>query len=591
MVTVPAQRFNFVEDKVTGTYHPSHYPGEKSDSWNIPDDIKTVFNQLNSIVETKYTREYLKICAFYNKLFPSLKMSAWTRTSYNVPSFTALDQERTDTGTGIALNYLKQVIDQVVARLGTIDFEAKLLADVPTLEYIVYKDEVERILRKHIRDENLNAKTVEVFHNAAVLGYSHMLIDPFTKSFMKVNDYEAGLFEGQLNRGQIRQFLFRDYAFPVTELVPYIANCTEEMRKSVIEEYGSRQTVDFKMYFDCPSHKCWVMIGGKAIDPIEYPFDEVQMETFVWDTGFSKVTTTSLFDLLYPVQRELNRLMNKVQQMLRMYKGAVPVFPADVELAMKSISNGSGECLYVNSTVPVDKLMTVINPTPLDPALSGEVQARKTEMQELAGIQSISFDMENMRSAAAVVALDQTRDTVFQAQMAGMARFIKGLFRRWVNYNAVMGHDNKLISWGDVKALLDASFIDLKPVHLNDPLGNAANSPDQTPTDYQAVLTNKCVIEILKGRMTFDQCTYMVDFAKLVPLLAVTLVRLQAFEIPIPSNAEEFLITCFVKSVQEGVVKLVEEEGGEEGEEGGEEGEEGGAEEEGGGEEEEGGEA
>jgi hypothetical protein len=552
----PAQRFNFVKDEITGSYHPSLYPGQKAEQWEVPDDIKTVFNTLNSIIETKYTREYLKICAFYNKLFPSLKMTAWTRTSYNVPAFTALDQERTDTGTGMSANYLKQTIDQVVARLGTIEFEAQLLADQPTLEFIVYKDEVERILRRIIRNEDLNAKATEVFHDASVVGYSHMLIDPFTHSFVKVNDFEAGFFEGQFNRGHIRQFLYRDYAFPTTELVPYLQHCAKELQDAVAEEYGSRQTVDFKMYFDCPSRKVWVIINGKTLTPKEYPFDEVQMATFCWDIGFSKVTSTSLFDLLYPCQRELNKIMAKLQQMLRLYKGAVPVFPSDVDLAMKAITNGTGEALYVNSTVPVDKLITIINPTPLDPALGAEIQARKTEMQELAGIQAISFDMENMRSAAAVIALDQTRDTVFQAQMAGMARFIKKMFRVWVNYNNGMAFHNPVVDWSDMAKLLDTATIDLKPVHLNDPLGNKANTPEQPPPDYEAMLTSKLVIQILKGNFNFDEVTYMVDLSKLLPLLAVTMIRLQAVGVAIPDSAEQFLIAAFVQGIQEGAIEL-----------------------------------
>jgi hypothetical protein len=563
----PAKRFNFVDDPITGTVHPAAYPGSKSDTWEIPADIKTAFNQLNSIIETKYSREYLKICAFYNKLFPSLKMSAWTRTSYNVPPFTALDQERTDTGTGISANYLKQTIDQVVARLGTIDFDAQILAEQPTLEYIIYKDEVERLLRKVIRDDDMSAKATEVFHDAAIVGYSHMIIDPFTHGFTKVNDYEAGFFEGQFNRGTIRQFLYRDYAFPSTELVPYLQHCDEATRNKIIDEFGDRQTVDFKMYFDCPSRKVWIIINGTPITPKDYPFDEVQMASFCWDIGFSKVTSTSLFDLLYPCQRELNKMMAKLQQMLRLYKGAIPVFPSDVELAMKAITNGSGEALYVNSTVPVDKMITVINPTPLDPALGAEIQARKTEMQELAGVQAISFDMENMRSAAAVIALDQTRDTVFQAQMAGLARFIKKMFKVWVHYNAGMEFNNPGVSWSDIDVLLENSVIELKPVHLNDPLGNKANTPDQPKPDYEAILVNKLVLKILKGEFTFDDCTYMVDQTKLLPLLAITMVRLQAIGVAIPESAERFLIAAFVQGIQEGGIELnppVEEEGGEE---------------------------
>ena len=138
------------------------------------------------------------------------------------------------------------------------------------------------------------------------------------------------------------------------------------------------------------------------------------MSTMSWDTGVKAAIGTSEFDLLYPIQREINRFAAKQQQMIRMYKGPTPVFNKDVDIKMKQMSNGSGEALYVDSTIPIDSLMAVINPTPLDPQMSAEITNYKSAMYELAGIQSTSFDMENMRSAAAVVALDQTRDSVFQ---------------------------------------------------------------------------------------------------------------------------------------------------------------------------------
>jgi hypothetical protein len=310
------------------------------------------------------------------------------------------------------------------------------------------------------------------------------------------------------------------------------------------------------MYFDCPSHKVWIVLNGTTLDPVDYPFDEVQMVSLCWDIGFSKVTSTSLFDALYPVQRELNKLMAKLQQMLRMYKGPVPVFPSDVDLAMKAISNGSGEALYVNSTVPVDKLITVINPTPLDPAIGSEIQSRKTEMQELAGLQSVSFDMENMRSAAAVIALDQNKDTVFQAQMAGLARFIKSSFKVWVNYASARGFENKTVDWSDVKRLLDNAQMELKPVHLNDPLGNKFNSPKSPQPDYELILLNKVTIAIMRDDFTYDDITYLIDKKKLLPLLAITMIRLQALGIEIPASAEKFLVAAFVEGIQEGLVQI-----------------------------------
>src|SRR5262245_39304062 len=142
---------DYIREPISGQYIPAQYPGEKSDKWILPDDVRAEYNRLNSIIESKYSREYLKICAYYNKLFPSLRTSAYSTSSYNVPAFTALDQERRDTGTGMSSNYLKQIIDQIVSRLGTITFEPALLADVPTLEYIIHRDEVERQLRKGVR--------------------------------------------------------------------------------------------------------------------------------------------------------------------------------------------------------------------------------------------------------------------------------------------------------------------------------------------------------------------------------------------------------------------------------------------------------
>lgn len=550
---------NYVLDKITNTYIPAQYPGESSEKWVLPDDIKNDFSKLNAVIETKYTREYLKICAFYNKLFPSLKSSSmWTRSTYNVPPFTATEQERSDTGTGISANYLKQIIDQVVARIGTVTFDPILLADIPTLEYVIYKDEVERMLRQIIRNEDLNHMVMEIFHDAAILGYSHAMINPVTHEWIKVNDYELGVYEAQFNKGHIRQMLYRDYAFPVTELVPYLKDEDEETKEKIIEQTSNKNTVDFKLYFDCPAQQYHIVLDGTALAPREYSFEEVQLVSFIWDVGLHKVTTTSLFDLLYPCQRELNKMCAKMQQLIRLYKGSVPVFNSDVDLAMKAISNGSGECLYVDSQRPIDTLMTVINPTPLDPVFSAEITARKTEMYELAGIQQVSFDMENMRSAAAVIALDQTRDTVFQAQLDGISKFTAKLFRTWVRYNVkTSAFESDNVSWADIERLLFNAAIELKPVHLNDPLGNKGTTEGQPQPDYAQIQVARFVINVLRGRKTYDDVSFLIDKQQVLMILAVMITQLDALQIDIPANGIDFMVKAFIDDVQFGKVLLI----------------------------------
>lgn len=540
---------DWIFDEVTQVNRPSLYPGEDTKKWDLPEDMSGVFYKLNSVIESKYSKEYLKICAFYNKMFPSLKFSDWGQSSYNAQPFTWMDQERSDTGTGISNNYLKQIVDQITSRLGTIQFVPYLKSEDQNFEYIVYKDEVERILRMYVNKDKFNRKCIDVFHDAAVLGYSHAFIDPFTGKLVKANDYEIGMFESQMTKGKVKQMLYRDYAFPVTEVAQYTAD------EDLLEGIKGKVTVDFCMFFDCENGSCTVSIDGKFMPPIDYPFENVLVATMRWDTGFTATTSTSLFDLLYPMQREINKINAKQQQLIRMYKGATPVFNSDVELAMKSITNGAGECLYVDSQRPLDSLMTVINPTPMDPQLTATAQEYKTAMYELAGIQNASFDMENMRSAAAVVALDQTRDSVFQAQLSGLSEFIADALKLYIKFNAGYKGDNDEMDWDSISELIDTAYITLMPVHVNDPLSDE-NKAKQEPMDYVQLATARCVLDVIKGRAGFNTIPYYVDPNQVTMMIGMTLIKFEALGIEVPDSVHLYLISAFVEAIKNGEVQI-----------------------------------
>ena len=545
----------YVYDKVEQINRPTLYPGENTKDWSLPEEISTDFYRLNSIIENKYNKEYLKICAFYNKMFPSLRNSTWTSTTYNAAPFTWQDQERQDYGTGISSNYLKQIVDQLTSRLGTIQFIPYLLSEDQNFEYIIYKDEVERILRMYINKDKFNRTCIDVFHDAAVLGYSYAFIDPYTGKLNKANDYEVGIFESQLNKGSIVQMLYRDYAFPTAKALVYFEGLDKDKKEEFINMISDKVTVDLCMYFDCLTHTCHVTIDGKALPEKEYPFDEVLVAVMRWDTGFAKVMSSSLFDALYPLQREINKINAKQQQLIRNYKGSTPVFNSDVELAMKAITNGAGECLYVDSQRPLDSLMTVINPTPLDPQLTATVQEYKSAMYEIAGVQNASFDMENMRSAAAVVALDQTRDSVFQAQLSGLSDFIADALSLYIKYNAGYKTNDSNMDWDSVLELINTAYISLKPVHLNDPLSDEDKSRE-SPIDYVQLCTARCVLNIVKGKVTFSTLPYYVDWKVVTMMLAATLVKFEALGIPVPDAVHHFLIAAFVESIKIGEVEI-----------------------------------
>ena len=541
-------------DPVIGMYRPTLYPGDDVDTWEVPEIISSDFRKLSSVIEAKYSKEFLKVCAFFNKMFPSLRGSEWARTSYNVPPFSAMDQERSDTGYGTNYNYLKQIVDQLTSRLGTVSFTPRLMSEEQSYEYIVYRDEVERVLRMLIKDDKLNRMSIEAFHNAAVLGYSHVFLDPFTCRLVKANDFEIGMFESQFNRGKVRQMMYRDFSFPVTEVLPYLRDLSEEGANEILETVSNRTSVEFSMYFDCIKHECYVTVAGKTLPPAPYPFDEVLVATFQWDTSFSRQLTSSVFDMLYPIQREINRIAAKKQQIIRMYKGSVPVFNSDADIAMKAISNGAGEALYIDSTRSTTELMTVINPTPLDPQLDAEIQSHKTTMYELAGIQNASFDMENMRSAAAVVALDQTRDSVFQAQLSGLSQFIRDLLTLYIKFYAVYPEksgEKRRVDWTVINGLLDDSYIEMTPVHLNDPLSDEDKNDGSEP-DYVGQAASRIVLDVLNGKLSYDTLPYYIDPTAVILDVAVMMVKFEALGIDVPDTIHKFLMAAYIEEIKSG---------------------------------------
>lgn len=544
----------YKKDEIENEYIPTLYPGERSDDWEVPDIVNNDFHRLNSIIENKYSIEFLKICAFHNKMFHSLRCSDWSSSSYNVPAFTIQEQERTDTGTGLNFNYLKQIVDQITSRLGTISFVPMFISEDQSFEYVVYKDEAERVLRTAIRNDDFVRLCLEAFHNAAIVNYSHAFINPYTGKLVKGNDYEIGMFESQFNERKITQMLYRNYNFPATEVLTYLVDCNEEQRKEILDTIEGKNSVDFKMYFDCALHEVFVTIENKTLPSHEYPFDYVLMATFQWDVSFARQFSTSEFDLLYPIQREINKIVAKIQQLIRMYKGSIPVFSQDVDLAMKEISNGSGEALYVDSNRSLDTLMTVINPTPLDPQLAAQVQSFKTAMYELAGIQNASFDMENMRSAAAVIALDQTRDSIFQSQLSGMAQFIReglGLYVEFYAKYPLFAEDRATVDWEAIQNLMKRSYVQLQPIHLNDPLSDEEKAK-QDPIDYIKLSVSRTILGIIKGQITWSTLPYYIDTEEITLNVAALLIKFEALGIEIPDTVHVFLVNAFLDYIAKG---------------------------------------
>jgi len=550
---------NYRYDDITKNYMPTAYPVREKYDMQVPEEIAKDFNQLTSFIEDKYAKEFLKICAFYNKLFVSLKALDYSRASYNTIPFTLQYQERSDTGTGLASNYLKAAMDLVISRIGNIQFKYMLKCDRPSVRFVVYKDEVERILRSFMRKNRINELARESFHDAAIVAFAHAFIDPWVGEVRKVADWELGFYESEFSAGSLQHAMIRDFAFPISRLDPYL----DGFDPVKVEEWKRTKTnVDLRLYFDCTRKKKWVAVGGDMGPETEYPFDKLLIATLSWDLGVRRTTVASLFDSLYPLQRQMDKLLAKKTQILNQYKGPVPVISGtDYDVVLKSMNNTAGEILFLDTQRKVTELITTLEATPLDPQLNAEFESLKSQMFELAGAQQISLDPENYRSAASMIAQEQMRDAGFQTQLASLAQYNTDIVAMFVEYQAVVGEYDGVIDWEGMKILLDDAYIDAIPIHDLDP--TVGIDKDDGPEDFMQQHIDRLLVDVCKGNANYNDCNFSYDGDMLKAAACrryVELLTLDNGGEGYVGNLLEFLVELFVQDIQAGLVPLETEE-------------------------------
>lgn len=545
------------QNGVTKMWEPSDYPSPYEDKdYSLPDGISESFNHLRNVIEYKYRKQHIKMCAFYNKMFPTLKSIDWERSSANAPPFSSQEQERADGSTGISENFLKAIIDKVVARVSNVHFDVKLNSDTPDTLFEIYKEPVERHLKRLVRDNRLQRLVTEVFHDAAILGYGHFFMDPFSGAIRKVSDWELGYYESEFNYGPLKRAMIRDYAFPVTALQPYLRQSSMDADK-VKEVIENKPHVDLILFIDCMQHKACATINNETLEPIEYPFDEVLLATYSWDLGIKRVLTGSLFDLLYPLQRSISKLNAKKTQLIENYKGPVPVFNNDCDVVVKTLGNGTGEALFLASGRNPADVLTVINPMPLDPEMNAEKEQQKQTMEELGGVQEISLDMENIRSAATVIALNQLHDQVFQSQLAGIGVLVSDTLENSLRYAAAMGDSIETIEnipWADIIELLDVCKVEVSVTHNNDP----NNKKEEPETDYGVVCVDRAILRILRGESEWADVSqdYTVDPNLIKPAMAMKALQMKASTGEVPELLEKALIDAFIDDISFGAAVI-----------------------------------
>ena len=140
-----------------------------------------------------------------------------------------------------------------------------------------------------------------------------------------------------------------------------------------------------------------------------------------------------------------------------------------------------------------------------------------------------------------------------------MADFIKAVLNMYIEYYAKFPEaaesERKGVDWEIMYRLINNSYIDLKPMHINDFMSDENEAKQETP-DYAQQAGMRTVLEIIKGDVTFETLPYFLDKNMITFDVAELLVKFEALGIEIPVTIHQYLMTAYLNEVAEGRLSL-----------------------------------
>ena len=111
------------------------------------------------------------------------------------------------------------------------------------------------------------------------------------------------------------------------------------------------------------------------------------------------------------------------------------------------------------------------------------------------------------------------------------------------------------IDWPSFVKLVDSSYINLQPVHLNDPLSDE-NATDTPEDDYALIAINKVTLDIIHGIVTYQTLPYFIDEDAIIVNIVTLLIKFEALHIQIPDALHIFLMNAFINKVKTGELNI-----------------------------------
>lgn len=418
---------------------------------NTETEIKNNINELKGLNQqrrAKYYRNY----SFYNNT-PKMSLDNIKNPSC-VGFFNNIGEINEDTTPTPNLNVIKSCIDTLHSKIAQSKVRPYFNCINGSYKDIQIVKQAQQFFDQYFDIEDVNKKISEAFRDACIFDTGYLYIDPDNKAITRALTWQVYERPAEITYNNVTRTYYERKDFPVTML-------PEAIYKEVKNKIGKLEYITYGVYFDVLSAEKAYYISElnyckiASYDGNRTPFVRIQYNNSVYGN-----TSSSVVDILYTIQMEINSIMNKIKDASQLNSAMTFLVPEGSNIKTGQLSNRVGNIIqYQSSPNMTGSPVTVATPAFIDPEYITLVDSLKAQAYELVGISQLSAQSKKptgLNSGVALQTMEDVESDRFETQLNQVIRayvdVAKTCLRVFSKEETILPEDSLRlgIKWSDI---------------------------------------------------------------------------------------------------------------------------------------------
>lgn len=413
-----------------------------------------VINNINELIELNQQRraKYYRNYSFYNNT-PKMSLDNIKNPSC-VGYFNNINEVNSDTSATPNLNVIKSCIDTLHSKIAQSKVRPYFNCINGSYKDIQIVKQAQQFFDQYYEIEDVNKKVSEAFRDACIFDTGYVYIDPDNKAITRALPWQVYERPSELSYNNVTRTYYERKDFPVSMLPDFIYSKTKE-------DIEKREYITYGVYFDVlnkakayyiPELKyCYIT----SYDGNRTPFVRIQYNNAVFGN-----TSSSVVDMLYTIQTEINVLMNKVKDASQLNAAMTYFVPEGSNIKTGSLNNRVGNIVSYQTTPNMTgSPITVSTPSFIDPEYMALIESLKNQAYELVGISQLSAQSKKptgLNSGVALQTMEDVESDRFETQLNQVIRayvdIAKTCLRVFSKEETILPEDTyrNNIKWADI---------------------------------------------------------------------------------------------------------------------------------------------